>query len=216
MNRRDFSLQLASVATVATAGAATGVQAQGAPVEGTHFVKLNTPAPVTLPAGKTIEVVEFFWYECPHCNTFEPLLEAWVKKLPPDIAFRQVPVGFTPRHQVQQRMFYALEEMGQLATLHRRIFAAIHLQNRRLGTEAEIAAFLKEQGVDSGKYAEMVKSFSVATKSNRARALHEAYKIDGVPAVGIQGRFYTAASLAGNHSNALAVADLLIQRVRKG
>ena len=214
MNRRRFNLQLSAAAAAATLPVLA--QAQGNPVEGTHYVRLNTPAPVTLPADKKIEVVEFFWYECPHCNVFEPMLEAWVKKLPPDVAFRQVPVGFSARHQIHQRLFYALEEMGLLPTLHRRLFAAIHLQNRRIGTDSEITAFLKEQGVDVAKYGDIAKSFSVTTKANRARSLHEAYKIDGVPALGIHGRYYTSGALAGGHANALAVADLLIQRSRKG
>jgi protein dithiol oxidoreductase (disulfide-forming) len=213
MNRRDFNHQIPAAAALATLPALA--RAQGTPVEGTHYVRLNTPAPVTLPADKKIEVVEFFWYECPHCNVFEPMLEAWAKKLPPDVAFRHVPVGFSARHQIHQRLYYALEEMGALATLHRRIFAAVHLQNRRVGTESEITAFLKEQGVDVARYNEVAKSFSVTTKANRARALHEAYKIDGVPALGINGRYYTSGALAGGHANALAVADLLIQRSRK-
>jgi protein dithiol oxidoreductase (disulfide-forming) len=210
MNRRDFSSHLALGLSTLSGVAA----AQGKPVEGTHYVRLNTPATVTLPAGKKIEVVEFFWYECPHCNAFEPMLEDWVKKLPADVAFRQIPVGFTARHQVHQRLFYALEEMGQLATLHRRIFAAIHLQQRRLGTENDVLAWLKEQGVDMARYADVAKSFSVSTKANRARSLTEAYKIDGVPALGIHGRFYTSGALAGGHAQALAVADALIQRAR--
>lgn len=210
INRRELT-QGAGAALLLTAG---GAMAQGAaPVEGRDFVRLNPP--VAVPPGGKIDVIEFFSFGCPHCYAFEPMLEAWVKKLPPDVAFRQVPVGFSARHQIHQRMFYALEEMGQLATLHRRIFTAIHLQNRRIGTESEIAAYLKEQGVDVAKYTELAKSFSITTKANRARALHEAYKIDGVPAMGIHGRYYTSGALAGGHANALVVTDLLIQRSRK-
>ncbi len=210
MKRRDFSLQLAAAAL---AGSSL-VRAQGGPVEGTHYVKLNTPAPLNLPEGKKIEVVEFFWYECAHCNAFELPLEAWTKKLPADVAFRQVPVGFTARHQVTQRLYYTLEAMGQLPALHRRIFAAIHIQGRRMSTEAEVMAYVKEQGVDMVKFGDLYKSFQVNTQSAKARQLADAYKIDGVPALGIQGRFWTAASLAGNHERALAVADFLIQRSR--
>ncbi len=210
MKRRDFSLQLAGAAWALSPLA----RAQGGPVEGTHFVKLNAPAPVSLPEGKKIEVVEFFWYECSHCNAFELPLEAWVKKLPADVAFRQVPVGFTARHQVTQRLYYALEAMGQLPALHRRVFTAIHVQGRRMSTEAEVMAYVKEQGVDMAKFGDLYKSFQVNTLATRARQLADAYKIDGVPALGIQGRFWTAASLAGNHERALAVADFLIQRAR--
>ncbi len=214
MKRREFTHQLAGVAGLGLGLTGTAL-AQGGPVEGTHYVKLQTPAPVSLPAGKKIDVVEFFWYECPHCNQFEPLLEGWVKKLPADVAFRQVPVGFTARHQIHQKLFYALEEMGQLATLHRRIFAAIHVQNRRMSTEPEIMAFVKDQGVDMAKFGEAFKSFQVNTKATRAKALTEAYKIDGVPALGIHGRFFTSGALAGSHDRALAVTDFLIQRARQ-
>lgn len=213
MKRRDFSLQLAGAGlSLAWAGAA---HAQGGPVEGTHYVRLSQPAPVTLPADKKIEVVEFFWYECPHCNAFEPMLEAWTKRLPPDVSFRRVPVGFTARHVVTQKMFYALEEMGKLEALHRRIFAAVHVQNQRMATEADVLAFVTANGVDGPKFTEMYRSFQVTTKAQKAKQLADAYKIDGVPSIGIQGRFYTGASLAGSHDRALAVTDFLIQRARQ-
>ena len=214
MKRRDFSFHLASTGAVLSwPGLAL---AQGGPEEGKHYVKLSQPAPVTLPSpDKKIEVVEFFWYECPHCNAFEPALEGWVKKLPADVAFRQVPVGFTARHQVGQKLFYALEEMGQLQAMHRRIFAAIHVQNRRMGTEADVMAFMKDQSIDMAKFSEAYKSFQVNTKANRAKQLSEAYKIDGVPALGIQGQYFTSGSLAGGNERVLAVADFLIGRLRQ-
>lgn len=215
MKRRDFSIQLAGAGL--GLAAAPLVHAQGAPVEGTHYVRLGQPAPVTLPSpDKKIEVVEFFWYECPHCNVFEPLLENWVKRLPADVSFRQVPVGFTARHQAAQKMFYALEAMGQLPALHRKIFAAIHVQNRRLNTEADMTAFVSANGVDGAKFTEAFRSFQVATAANKARQLTDAYRIDGVPAMGIHGRFFTSGALAGSHERALVVADFLIQQVRRG
>ena len=214
MNRRDFSLQLA--ATGAVLATATAAKAQGGPVEGTHYVKLNTPAPVSLAADKKIEVVEFFWYECPACNAFEPALESWVKRLPADVQFRYIPVGFTARHQVTQRLFYTLEAMGQLVPLHRRIFAAIHVQNRRLGTESEMMNWVKEQGVDMARFNELYKSFQVNTAGNRARQLSDAYRIDGVPALGVHGRFWTSGALAGGGERALATTNFLIERVRSG
>lgn len=214
MKRRDFSIQLAgSTLGVALAPLA---RAQGGPVEGQQYVKLGTPAAVSLPAGKKVEVVEFFWYECPHCNAFEPLLEAWTKKLPDDVAFRRVPVGFTARHQAAQKLFYTLENMGKLEALHRKIFAAIHVQNQRLISEQDMVAFVTANGVDGAKFSETFRSFDVATKANKAKSLTDAYKIDGVPALGINGRFFTSGALAGSHERALGVADFLIQRSRSG
>ena len=220
MNRRKFSQSVTAgaAAWVAVLGGAAGVPhalAQGGPVEGVHYVKLSQPAPVSAPTGK-IEVVEFFWYGCPHCNALEPALEAWIKRLPADVAFRRVPVAFSATHESHQKLFYGLEAMGQLEAMHRRIFAAIHTQQQRLDREADQLAFLKAQGVDEAKFLEMTKSFSVQTKMRQAKQLSSAYKIDGVPAMGVAGRFYTAGSLAGDNQRALAVTDFLIARARKG
>lgn len=213
MNRRDFSSLLAGAAGAAFAGAA---QAQGAPEEGKHYVRLQTAAPVTLSGpAKKIEVVEFFWYGCPHCFSFEPTIEAWSKRLPADVQFRQLPFAFIGPLE-HQKLFYALEEIGQREALQKRIFTAIHVENRRINTEADILAFVTANGVDRAKFTEAWKSFGVNTKINRGKQLSNAYKIDGVPAIGIQGRYYTAPSLAGGSDRAVAVADFLIQRARQG
>jgi len=214
MKRRDFSVTTAVGALAWMAGG--GACAQGAPVEGVQYVRLSQPAPVNLPSpDKKVEVVEFFWYECPHCNAFEPMLEQWVKRLPADVAFHRVPVGFTARHQVAQRAFYALEETGQLEALHKRVFAAIHVLRHRLLSDSAYIDWVGANGGDRDKFAAAMKSFSVATKARRATQLSEAYKIDGVPALGIQGRFYTSGALAGSHERALQVADYLIDVARK-
>jgi thiol:disulfide interchange protein DsbA len=211
MKRREFSTLMA--AGLGTAAAAP--RAQGGPVEGVHFVRLAKPAPVSTPAGK-IEVVEFFWYGCPHCNALEPALEAWVRKLPADVVFRRVPVAFGAVHEAHQRLFYTLEALGQLAAVHPKVFAAIHTQRQRLEKEAEQIVFLKGVGVDTSRYAELSKSFSVQTKMRQAKQLADAYDIDGVPTLGVHGRFHTSGSLAGDNMRALAVAEALIARVRNG
>jgi protein dithiol oxidoreductase (disulfide-forming) len=218
MQRREFTQRLATAGlggslVLTLPGLAA---AQGAPREGTHYVRLPTPAPVSPPAGKKFEVVEFFSYSCVHCFAFEPILEQWIKRLPPDVGFRHVPVGFMAAHQLHQRLFYALEETGQLAAMHRKVFNAIHRQGQRLARESDIVAFVKANGGDSAKVEAAMKGFGVATKSNRAKQLTDAYKIDGTPSLGVHGRFYTAASLAGGHERAVAVADFLIQQVRRG
>ena len=214
MKRREFSQTLwAGGLSLAAGGAA---RAQASPVEGRDYIKLSQPAAVSLPAGKKVEVIEFFWYECTHCNDFEPLLEAWVKRQPADVEFRRVPVGFTARHQIAQKAFYALEEMGLIESLHSRVFAAIFVQGRQMVTEKAYADFVAANGGDAKKFIDAFRGFSVNTKANRARQLSEAYKIDGTPAMGIHGRYYTAASRAGGHAGALRVTDYLIQQVRKG
>jgi thiol:disulfide interchange protein DsbA len=212
MNRRDFSSLMAGAAGAALAGSAL---AQGAPEEGKHYVRLQTPAPVTLGPAKKIEVVEFFWYGCPHCFSFEPTIDAWAKRLPADVQFRQLPFAFIGPLE-HQKLFYALEEIGQREALQKRIFTAIHVENRRINTEADILAFVTANGVDREKFTEAWKAFGVNTKISRGKQLSNAYKIDGVPAIGVHGRYYTAPSLAGGSDRAVAVADFLIQRARQG
>jgi thiol:disulfide interchange protein DsbA len=211
IHRRDFTR--GGLAAALIAGGATA-QAQGAPVEGKDYVRLGTPASVAAPAGK-IEVVEFFSYGCPHCYSFEPLLETWVKKLPADVAFRRVPAAFNATWEGLAKIFYALDATGQTEALHKRVFAAIHVQRQRLDKEADIAAFVKGAGGDDAKFLDAFKSFGVATKLRQGKQLAEAYKIDGVPTLGIHGRWFTSGSLAGSHERALAVADQLVARARK-
>ncbi|MGD9834683.1 MAG: thiol:disulfide interchange protein DsbA/DsbL [Piscinibacter sp.] len=212
MQRRDFSATLVGAGALALGLPAA---AQGGIVEGTHYVRLGQPVPVTVPAGK-VEVVEFFWYGCPHCNAFEPMLEAWVKKMPDFVAFRRVPVQFREEpFGTHQRIFYALEAMGRLETMHRKVFFAIHNDRQRLDKPADIAAFMTKNGVDGAKVVELMGSFAVQTKARQAKQLAEAYKIDGVPALGIQGRFYTSGSLAGGQDRMVLVAEYLIQASRK-
>lgn len=214
MNRRHFTFQLAAAGAALSATWSVRAQSPAAFVEGKDYVRLATPV-ATLGGGK-IDVIEFFWYGCPHCNAFEPALEAWRTRQPADVAFRAVPVGFSALHETHARLYYALESMGEIDKMHRRIFAAIHVQRRRLDKEADIADFVAEQGIDRAKFLDAFKSFGVAAKVKQAKALSEAYKIDGTPSMGIQGRFFTSGGLAGSNERSLQVTDFLVQRVRKG
>lgn len=218
MNRREFSIQtLSAVGLGLSAGLPSLAHAQGGePVEGTHYVKLSQAAPTAAPTGK-IEVVEFFWYGCPHCNHFEPFLAAWAAKLPADVAFRRVPVAFREvPFAAHQRLYYAVEALGLVPALHAKIFHAIHEEGLKLDKPELMADFLGKQGVDKAKFLSVYDSFAVQTKCRQARTLADAYKIDGVPALGIAGLFYTSVGLNGTPEKALATTDALINKVRKG
>jgi|APFre7841882630_1041343.scaffolds.fasta_scaffold14337_3 thiol:disulfide interchange protein DsbA len=215
MKRREFSAVLATGA-LGAAAMISPVRAQsGPPVEGKDYLRLNSPLPA--PSGGKIDVIEFFWYGCPHCNAFEPMLDAWVRKLPADVSFRRVPVAFRDEPYVaHQRIYFALEEMKLTDTMHRKVFAAIHVDHQRLDKPTDIAAFMTKNGVDGAKFLEYYNGFSVQTKARQAAQLAQAYKLDGVPAMGIQGKYLTSASMAGSHERALAVTDYLIQKERGG
>ena len=213
MNRRDFTLQVIVVGA-STLLLGTGAQAQGAIAEGREFNTLKDPVPV--PGGGKVEVIEFFGYWCPHCAAFEPTLEAWARKLPADVNFRRVPVAFSPAQESYQRLYFALEALGAVNAAHSKIFIAMHQNRQRLDKDADIAALLQANGVDGAKALDAMKSFSVATKVSQARQATQAYKIDGVPTVAVQGRFITSVGQAGTPERTVQVMDALIQRARKG
>jgi thiol:disulfide interchange protein DsbA len=213
MKRREFSAVLATGALGATSMIGSVRAQSGSPVEGKDYLRLSSPLPA--PAGGKVDVIEFFWYGCPHCNTFEPLLDAWARKLPDYVNFRRMPVAFRDEPYVaHQRIYFALEEMKLTEAMHRKVFAAIHVDHLRLDKPTDIAAFMTKNGVDGVKFLEYYNGFSVQTKARQAAQLAQAYKLDGVPAVGIQGKYLTSASLAGSHERALAVTDYLIQKER--
>ena len=146
----------------------------GSANEGKDFRTLDKKAPVESPAGK-IEVVEFFWYSCPHCNAFEPLLSAWLKKLPPDVSFRRVPVAFRDDFVPQQRLFYTLEAMGKVDDLHAKVFQEIHQNHQPTDREDRILAFVEKNGIDRAKFQELYNSFAVSTKARKAKTLQDQY-----------------------------------------
>jgi thiol:disulfide interchange protein DsbA len=212
MKRRDFSLAFGAALTAATALPAFAQQRFEA---GKDYQPLGKPAPVDAPAGK-IEVVEFFWYNCPHCNAFEPALEAWIKRQPKDVAVRRVPVAFSSAYQGQQRLYYALEAMGLVDKIHPKVFQAIHGERKRLESPEAIADWIATQGVDKAKFVEQFNSFSVASKATRAGQVTDAYRVEGVPAMGVAGRFYTDGTLTRSMERSLQVVDYLVGEIRRG
>jgi thiol:disulfide interchange protein DsbA len=184
------------------------------PVAGTDYAVLETIAPVEAPAGK-IEVVEFFWYNCMHCNAFEPILSEWAKKLPKDVAFRRVPVAFNASFAPQQRLYYALEAMGLLEKVHPKVFAAIHVDKLNLSKGEAITEWIGKNGVDTAKFLVQYNSFGVVTKAQKASQLQNAFKVEGVPALGVAGRFYTDGTMARSMERALLVVQSLLDDIRK-
>jgi protein dithiol oxidoreductase (disulfide-forming) len=213
MQRREFSLS-ATFGVLAGAGALAGLpvtaQAQArAFKEGADYLRLKNPAPVESPAGK-VEVVEFFWYGCTHCNSFEPQLEAWSKNIPKDAVLRRVPVAFRSDFEPHQRLFYTLEEMGKLPQLHKKVFQTIHEQRQPLNSAQLVTAWAGAQGIDTAKFTAMYNSFGVSTKVRKATQLQDQYQVEGVPSLGVAGRFITSQEYAKSMERALQVVDYLV------
>ena len=215
MKRRDFSLACGAAVAGAAFVQSTALAQGKTPQVGTHYLVLEKRAAVDAPVGK-IEVVEFFWYNCSHCNSFEPTFDAWHKRAPKDIVVRRVPIAFRDDFVPQQRLFYALEAMGLVDKLHSKVFAAIHVEKLNLNRAEPITDWVARQGVDKAKFLEQYNSFSVSTKATRATQLQNAYKIAGVPALGVAGRFLTDGSMGGTMERALQVVEFLAAEIRSG
>ena len=218
MKRREFSLSAASAvaASALTLPVANPAMAQARQFkEGKDFKRLDKPVAPDPPAGK-VEVLEFFWYSYPHCNAFEPTLDAWVKAAPKDLSIRRVPVAFNASFVPQQKLYYAFEGMNLLDTMHARAFHAIHVERNRLAKDDEIFAWVGKQGVDVAKFKEVYNSFTVSNQVRKATQLQQDYDVEGVPAMGVAGRYYTDGTKAGNMTNVLRVVDQLIATSRKG
>jgi thiol:disulfide interchange protein DsbA len=216
MNRRDFSLQLAGVAGM-TALCSLGLPGvafaqAGVPVEGKDYNKLKTP--INLPKTGKVEVIEFFWYGCPHCNAFEPTIEPWIAKLPADVHFRRVHVQFDALKEIHQQVFYTWEVMGLVDQMHVKTFARFHVAHKPINSESDMLAFAQESGLDVAKVKQAWNSFSVQTKMRQAKQLSEDYGVDGVPMIGIHGRFTTSPSMGGM-KECLATTDYLVNSLRK-
>jgi protein dithiol oxidoreductase (disulfide-forming) len=215
MNRREFSVGAACVVGAAALGLPGMVLAQTRkPEEGTEYLTLDKRVGTDAPIGK-VEVIEFFWYSCPHCNAFEPKLDAWIKKLPGDVVLRRVPVAFRDDFVPQQRLFYTLEALGKLDELHTKVYHTIHAERNPINKEDLILDWAAKQGLDKAKVKELYNSFSVSSKARRASQLQDAFKVQGVPALGIAGRYYTDGTLAGTMDRALQITDYLIAEARK-
>lgn len=187
--------------------------APAAPLAGTDYTVLTAAQPVDVPANK-IQVVEFMWYGCPHCNEFDPYLEAWVKNQGADVVFRRVPVAFRDDFIPHSRMLLALDAMGLADKLTPAVFREIHLNKNNLLSPDKQADFLATQGVDKKTYLDVYNSFSVAGNLKRATVLTNDYKINGVPTLAVQGKYETGPAQAGSLPGAVQVLDYLVSQVR--
>ena len=183
--------------------------------DGFKYSELKPTQPVSL-EGKKIEVLEFFWYGCPHCYNLEPQLESWLKKLPPDVQFRRVPAVFNARWGHDAAIFYTFEAMGVLDKLHRPFFDAIHRDGLRTDNKEALAQWLQKNGVDPKKFDETFKSFTVQSKTRRAVQITTAYGIDGTPAMAVHGRYTVSVEQGGSREGMLQTVSHLVDIVRKG
>jgi len=180
------------------------------PALGKDYYELNPPQPTD--AGGKVEVLEFFWYGCPHCYNLEPVIDPWAAKLPADVTFRRVPAVFNENWALAARVHYALEAMGQLDKLHKPFFDAIHKDGLRYTNQQQLEQWLAGKGIAADKYQSIAKSFAVESKVRRAIQLTNNYKFDGVPTIAVQGRYVIGAQ--ANPARQMQIVDTFVAQAR--
>lgn len=180
---RTLRLALAAVALIAGTAFASPTD----PKNGAEYTTLSTPQPV--PAGKKVEVIEFFMYHCPACNSMEPTLNQWVKKQGENIVLRRVHLPYSGPADPEARLYLTLEAMGKLDEMHGKVFHAVHVERKRLNKDDAIIDWVSKNGIDREKFLDAWNSFGVTTKLRRLNQVVASYQVDSTPTFIIDGKY---------------------------
>jgi len=182
--------------------------------EGTDYERIIPAQPTEAPKGK-IEVVELFWYGCPHCYRFQPYIERWAKDLPADVVYRRMPAILGPNWELLARAYYTAEALGITHRIHRPLFDAIHAQKRRMDSEERLQAFFAEQGVSKDDFTKAFNSFWVDTKVRNALEMSRRYQAQATPSVVINGKYIlNPDNTQGDFNTMIKVMNFLIDKER--
>lgn len=188
-------------------------RAQEAFIEGVHYTALRETQPVQ--TGEQIEVVELFWYRCPHCFRLEPYIARWKRNKPANAELVELPAILNDNWAFGARIYYTLEALGLAEQLHSAVFNAIHRARRPLNTREQFADWAAENGADRDAVMAAFDSFAVESKMRFAGLMSRKYRITGVPAIVVDGKYRTSVQLAGSHERLLEVINHLVDKAAK-
>ncbi len=208
------SIRLLTVTLLLSVISFTGLSSARAElVEGRDYTVLPHPQPTE--SGKNIEVLEFFWYGCPHCYDLHPHIKTWLKKMPKDVSFRYVPAIFRPNWAPGLKTFYAMEALGERDKLHDKVYDAIHADKVDLTKDEVLFDWIAKQGIDRQKFIDAYNSFSVQNQVAKSTQISKDYNLSGVPTVVVDGRYLTSGRMGGTPQDTIKILDELIEKVRK-
>jgi len=190
-----------------------GITAHAEPVAGQQYVELANPVPVSEP-GK-IEVVELFWYGCPHCYNLHSHLKTWLANIPGDVDFHYVPAILRPTWVPAAKIFYAIEALGIDNLLHDKIYDAVHRDKIDLNNESVLFDWIEKQGVDRKKFENTYQSFAVQNQVSRSTQMSRQYQLNGVPALVINGKYLTSGRMGSTPQDTIKTLDALLEKIRK-
>lgn len=181
-------------------------------VEGTHYEKI-TPAQPTQLAPDKVEVVELFWYGCPHCFKFEPYVKKWLKNKPANVEFIRMPASLNARWKLHAGAYYVAELLNITDKVHEPLFNELNKNRGSLANPRALAEFFSKYGVDEEKFLKIYDSFAVRTRLNRDYSQAKRYGIRSVPTVIINGKYRTNATLAGGtNEDLIKVINYLVEK----
>lgn len=204
---------LVSLALLVSAAMLPATPARGAGIDPTGKYELVTPPQPTDTPGK-VEVVEVFWYGCPHCFNFLPNMEQYTKSKPDYVAVRRMPAIFRKSWVVHARAFYTADLLGVREQIHRPLFEAIHLRRQPLDTREELMKFFEPYGVSNDEFKKTYDSFAVETLLRKSQVMQRRYGVPGTPTVIVNGKYRVTGSLAGSFDNMIKVIEALAERER--
>ena len=204
---RTAALSILAMSFVAHAGAADWE-------EGKHYQELDSKVRTASDSG--IEVAEVFWYGCPHCYTFKPLIESWAEDRPDDVDYVKIPAALGQSWEPHAKAFYALEAMDELDKVHDALFEALAGERRPLNSGEALADFVAEHDVDGEEFLKNYNSFGVDSKMQKAQSKIRGARVTGTPTMIVNGKYRVTASMAGGHEAVLEVVDYLVEQERAG
>lgn len=210
---KKFAIIFVAIITAITLAGITSTTIAAAYKEGQHYIPVTPPQPTS--TNDKVEVVELFWYGCPHCYRLEPYVSRWLKKKPDNVKFVRMPGVLNPSWEIHARAYYAAEVLGVVEQIHSPMFEAIHEKKSRLNSEDEIMALFKQHGVSEQDFKRAIRSFAVETKIRRSRDMGRRYQAKGVPAIIVNGKYRISAQTAGGNAKVFKVVDQLVQQESK-
>ncbi len=180
--------------------------------DGDGYISISPAQPTQ--SGNKIEVVEVFWYACPHCFDFEPHISKWLASKPDDVEFRRMPGIFRKNWIPHAKAYFTAEKLGALDSIHAPLFDAIHKHKKKIHDDDSIKKFFVKHGVDKSEFTKAYESDEVQTKVKQAFVMGQRYKLTGVPAVIVNGKYMVSGSTAGSFENVLKVIDQLVDKER--
>ncbi len=182
-------------------------------VEGKDYTRLVSPQPTQ--SGDKIEVLEFFWYGCPHCNALHPYIKTWLESMPEDVDFNYVPAILRANWVAGAKIFYTLEVINATEELHDKVYAALHNEKVNLNKESILFDWVEKQGVEREVFVDAYESFAIQNKVSRSTQMSRQYKLSGTPALVVDGKYLTSGSMGGTAKDTIRILNKLIEKARQ-